>query len=355
MKKNLLLLAFVMLLFVSCNKAPQKAELPKYWLWSGYNESQNWEERCAKMQKAGFKGLLLGASEEGYKKVIPIAAKYGIDVHAWLWILNTSNAVAEEHPEWMSVNRNGKSLAEEKAYVDYYKFMCPILPEVREYIRASMDKICKIEGLKGISLDYCRYVDVILPEALWVNYGIVQDKEYAEWDYGYHPAMIEQFKKENGYSPLDKEDPSQDSVWRQFRERQITEVANMVAKVARDNGKMISASPFPSPSVAKQICRQDWGNWELDMAFPMIYYKFYIKQLDWVAERMKENVAIPRFKDAIYCGIYTEDFKVEGADKIEDQMRVAIENGAKGVAIYDYNGLTEEMWSAIGEFIRNNP
>lgn len=164
--------------------------------------------------------------------------------------------------------------------------------------------------------------------------------------------MIAQFKVENGYSPLDKEDPSQDTLWRTFRERQITEVANMVSKIVKESGKQISASPFSSPTVAKMICRQDWGKWNLDMVFPMIYYKFYLKDLDWVADQMKEDVAV---NDNVYCGIYTEDFKTEGADKIEQQMQVAIDNGAKGVAIYDYNGLTEDMWEAVKEFIKNNP
>lgn len=349
MKKLLLLLTLTIVL--SCTKQ-ETTTTPKYWLWSGYNDSQNWDERCQKMSDAGIRGLLLGASREGYEKVIPIAKKHGIEVHAWLWIMNTSDSVAKAHPEWLSVNRNGESLADVKAYVDYYKFMCPILPKVREFIAGNISEICKIEGLAGVSLDYCRYVDVILPEALWVNYGIVQDKEYAQWDYGYHPAMIEAFKIESGYSPLNVEDPSQDSLWRSFRERQITEVANMVSEIVRANGKKISASPFPSPTVAKQICRQDWGKWNLDMAFPMVYYKFYLEDLNWVAKQVKEDVVV---NENIYCGIYTEDFKIEGADKIEEQMQIAIDNGAKGVAIYDYNGLTEEMWEAITKFIRSNP
>lgn len=154
------------MIFVSCTK-PEATH--KYWLWSGYNESQNWEERCSKMKDAGISGLLLGASKEGYEKVIPIAKKYGIDVHAWLWIMNTSDSVAKAHPEWLSVNRKGESFADVKAYVDYYKFMCPILPEVREYIAQNIKSICEIDGLAGVSLDYCRYVDVILPEGLWKN------------------------------------------------------------------------------------------------------------------------------------------------------------------------------------------
>ena len=80
------------------------------------------------------------------------------------------------------------------AYVDYYKFMCPALPEVREFIKKKIEAYCEVEGLNGIAIDYNRFVDVILPTTLWPKYGIVQDQEYPQWDFGYHPAMIEKFK-----------------------------------------------------------------------------------------------------------------------------------------------------------------
>lgn len=350
--KKITLICFAFLM-MSCAK--QEPETAKYWLWSSYNTTQDWDERCQKMSDVGIKGLLLDAPVEGYEKVIPIAEKYGIEVHAWLWIMNTTQEVASEHPEWLSVNRNGASLADEKAYVDYYNFMSPILPEVRAHIASEIENICKIEGLKGVSLDYCRYVDVILPRGLWSTYDIVQDKEYSEWDYGYHPAMIEQFKVENGYSPLDVEDPTKDVKWREFRERQISEVANMVSDIVKKSGKIASASPFPSPSVAKFICKQDWSDWNLDIAFPMIYYKFYDEDLDWVEAQVKECLTIPQLNGNVYCGVFTGDFTENNPDKIEEQMQVAIDAGAKGIAIFDYNGLSPEQWSAITKFIKNNP
>lgn len=350
---KILILTVISFLMFSCTE--KETQTPKYWLWSTYDASLDWDARCKKMSEAGFNGLLLRASVEGYEAVIPIAEKYGMEVHAWLWIMNTSSDVAEKNPEWLSVNRNGASLADSLAYVEYYKFMSPILPEVRAHISSEIEKICQIEGLKGVSLDYCRYVDVILPEALWPLYGIVQDKEYAEWDYGYHPEMIKAFEAENGYSPLDVEDPTQDDKWREFRERQISEVANMVADIIRKNGKVASASPFPSPSIAKRVCKQDWSDWNLDIAFPMIYYKFYNEELEWVEDAIEENLAIPQLNKNIYCGIYTGDFTDANPDKMSDQMQVALDAGAKGIAIYDYDGLSEEQWSDIVEFVRNNP
>ena len=156
---------------------------------------------------------------------IPIARKHGIEVYAWLWTMNLEHdrdKILAEHPDWFSVNRNGKSLADTTAYVDYYKFLCPALPEVREFIREKIKSYCEVEGLNGIAIDYNRLVDVVLPTTLWPHYGIVQDREYAAWDYGYHPAMLEKFKSRYGYDPREQQDPSADIKWRQFRCDQIT-------------------------------------------------------------------------------------------------------------------------------------
>ncbi|MEA3446532.1 MAG: hypothetical protein U9R19_17590, partial [Bacteroidota bacterium] len=38
-----------------------------------------------------------------------------------MWAMNRGEA----SDEWLSANALGQSLADEKAYVDYYKFMCP--------------------------------------------------------------------------------------------------------------------------------------------------------------------------------------------------------------------------------------
>ena len=136
----------------------------------------------------------------------------------------------------------------------------PPLPEVREFIKKKIEAYCEVEGLNGIAIDYNRFVDVILPTTLWPKYGIVQDQEYPQWDFGYHPAMIEKFKAAYGYDPREQEDPSQDEKWLQFRCDQITEVANMIADVVHSYGKKMAASPFPTPKMASKMVRQDWGN-----------------------------------------------------------------------------------------------
>lgn len=360
-QKNMFLLpliamTFSMALLFSCSTEEQKDELPDLWVWMNYRNGNDWDEVFQKCADHGVKGMLLYGKAEDYPKVIPIAEKYGIDIHAWQWILNRPyGEIPTQHPEWLSVNRKGNSLADSIAYVGYYKFLCPALPEVRDFLLEDMEKIVSIEGLKGLSLDYCRFVDVILPENIQPKYDIVQDKEYPEWDYGYHPFMIEKFMKTHGYDPRELEDPSQDSTWLQFRYDQVTEVANLLAEMTHKHGKIISASPFPSPSIARKLVRQDWDKWELDIVFPMVYSGFYADGgAEWLADCTREAVSLVGPKGTkVYSGLFASHHKNDTLD-LAKAMNIVMENGASGIAIFSYPGLDSLQWMQLDEFVKEN-
>lgn len=313
-------------------------EYPMFWTWQGYNPKANFDSICNVISQIGIDGIMLNAgSPDNYRKAIPIANKYGIKVYAWMWSTNPEHDRAEllkEHPEWFSVNRNGESLAEGRAYVDYYKFMCPALPEVREYIKDKTRALCEVEGLEGISIDYHRFVDVILPTTLWPKYDVVQDVEYPEFDYGYHPAMIELFKEKYGYDPREQEDPSKDENWLQFRCDQITEVANEIAEVVHSYGKVMAASPFPTPEMSRKMVRQDWGKWNLDIVFPMVYHNFYTGDVSFISDCTMDNVEQKNPMTTLYCGMTVTD----GPEMFE-WMDAALNNGAQGIALFTSNGL----------------
>jgi uncharacterized lipoprotein YddW (UPF0748 family) len=298
----------------------------------------NFDSICTVMKATGIDGVMLNApTPDDYRKAIPVAHKHGIEVYAWLWTMNLEHdrkKILAEHPEWFSVNRKGESLADTKAYVDYYKFMCPILPEVRQYIRDKVSEYCEVEGLNGIAIDYHRFVDVILPTTLWPRYGIVQDKEYAEWDFGYHPAMIAAFKAKHGYDPREQEDPSMDELWLQFRCDQITEVANEIAEVVHSYGKKMGASPFPTPKMAKSMVRQDWGKWNLDVVFPMVYHNFYTGDPSFISDCTIENVRDKNPMTTLYCGMMASN-----NETVFTCMDEALNNGAEGIAIFTIGSL----------------
>ena len=324
----------------SCSnkKSENVAEYPMFWTWMGYRPGMNFDSVCVVMNESGIDGVILNApTPDDYRTAIPIANKHGIEVYAWLWTMNLEhdrNAIVEQHPEWFSVNRKGESLANTKAYVDYYKFMCPALPEVREHIKKKIVAYCEVEGLNGIAIDYHRFVDVVLPTTLWSRYGIVQDKEYPEWDFGYHPAMIKLFMEKYGYDPRELEDPSKDEQWLQFRCDQITEVANEIADVVHSYGKVMAASPFPTPSMSKRMVRQDWGKWNLDIVFPMVYHNYYTGDVSFISDCTIENVRQKNPMTTLYCGMTGSNSEV-----MFKSMDEALNNGAKGIAIFTVNSL----------------
>ena len=133
MKKHALKLALLLsaaLLICSCNK---KDEYPMFWTWLEDIPEIDMESAFTHMEEAGLDAVMLHApSVEAYQKDVEIAHRHGIKVYAWVWTLNPPrqerSQMLLEHPEWFSVNRNGQSVADFKAYVRSYKFLCPALP-----------------------------------------------------------------------------------------------------------------------------------------------------------------------------------------------------------------------------------
>ncbi|MFA8434186.1 MAG: family 10 glycosylhydrolase [Marinifilaceae bacterium] len=349
--KNLFAIVLVGLLALGgCKQVMQQEskETPKYWIWMHSNDKNtdaDWDKVFTRVADAGIQAVLFLGNEKQLKQVIPIAGKHQLDVHAWMWAMNCNDPeVVEKHPEWLSVNREGKSLAEQKAYVDYYKFMCPSLPEVREYLKEKVKRLSKIKGLKGIHLDYIRYVDVILPEAIQPDYQIVQDHEFPEYDYGYHPYTRKLYKEKYGIDPMDIEDPENDQQWKQFRYNQVSEAVAEMQKVAHKYNKPITAAVFPSPSIARKLVRQDWDKWPLDYVFPMVYQNFYYGDMKWIENVIQEDVASLPADKGVFCGLFAPALK-DG--KLTEAINVALNNGAKGIAMFDYQSISEEQWKEL--------
>lgn len=332
----------VLAALLSCNKRETSGELPMFWTWMEDRAGLDLDSLFVHMDEAGIDGLMLYVPDtERYQKAAALAKEHGVTLYAWVWTLNPRGdrqTLLETHPDWFDVNRDGKSLAEYKAYVNSYKFLSAAVPEVREYVRENVRRLCEIDGIDGICLDYCRVVDCVLPISLAYNYNLYQDTEvYPDWDFGYHPVAVERFVNEYGYDPRDLEDPSRDPKWCEFRCDLVAEVANIAAEVAHSYGKKVCASPFATVKLASFMVSQDFSKWNLDFVFPMEYSDFYSMEPGFVYDATVQNNRDKAPGTVLYCGLGAE--LGSGLPSLVESMDAAFRGGAQGISLYTVYGL----------------
>lgn len=346
MKKILMLAALAFTLF-SCSNAPQTKEYPMFWTWMENRAGLNLDSLFVHLDEAGIDGLMLYLPDtEGYVKAAQLAKEHGVTLYAWIWTLNPRGdrqRLLEEHPDWFDCNRDGYSLKDYKAYVNSYKFLSAALPEVREYVKENVKRVCEMDGIAGICLDYCRIVDCVLPISLSYNYNITQDTEvWPQWDFGYHPAALARFRQEYGYDPRELMDPSRDEKWCRFRENLISEVANLAAETAHGYGKKVTASPFSTVKLASFMVAQNFHDWDLDFVFPMVYSDFYTMESGFVYDAVRQNDRDRNPKTLLFCGLGAELGQGEtdgNLPRLIADMDAAFAGGAQGISLYTVEGL----------------
>ena len=311
--------------------------------WTHGDKEMNeikWTEKLDDYASMGISEILVGGNPEFLSDLVKLATPRNIKIHAWMWTLNRPNdTIANKHPEWYAVNRNGDNSLDYRAYVDYYQWLSPFHPEAREYIKNNVRELLKIEGLASIHLDYVRYVDVILGADLQPKYNLVQNEEMPEYDYGYHPNAIDGFVELFGKNPLEMKHPELSTEWRQYRLNAITSLVNEIADLVHEEEQKLTAAVFPFPEMSRQMVRQAWNDWDLDAAYPMIYHNFYRENIKWIGFATEQGVKDVDFP--INSGLYIPAFK--SADELEQAIRLSKEKGAKGVSIFTADNLTEEF------------
>lgn len=325
-------------------------ETTRNWAWMDGSEPEGttWGEQFARIKDAGIDGLLLQQEDPSVlREVVPKARDEGLDVHVWM-ITMMRDDYLEAHPEWYAVNRNGVSTAEDPPYVDYYRFLSPCLPEVRDTLADHVDSLAQVDGVDGVHLDYIRFPDVILPIALQPKYDLEQDGEFPEFDYGYHEACRAQFVDQTGTDPVDLNDPPAHDEWVQFRYDQITQVVTRLADVVHGHDKQITAAVFPTPRIARRLVRQDWPSWPLDAVMPMIYHNFYEEPVDWIETATREGVAALDPEVPLYSGLFVPELSPE---ELGEAARHARAGGAGGVTLFNVGNMTDAHWNGVSDVL----
>ena len=316
---------------------------------------EEWKNKISYYDSLGISEILVEVqhlSNNNLLEIISLAKMKKIKVHAWMWTLNRpGDSLAMKHPEWYSVNRKGKNSLEYRPYVDHYQWLSPFHPDAREHIKNNVRNLMKIKGLASVHLDFVRYVDVILPIGIQPKYDLVQDHEMPEYDFGYHPLAIKKFKEMFGKDPTKMEHPEISDEWRQFRYNAISSLVNEIVEMAHKDNVKITAAVFPYPELAKHLVRQPWDDFNIDAAYPMIYNNFYYQGINWIGFATKQGVNVGKFP--IFSGLFVPSFK-ENSKDLEKAILIAKKNGAKGVALFTADLLTDEQKAVMVNLKKNS-
>lgn len=344
------------------DQGPPARRKSRNWVWLTLEREQPadaWRRDFALMRASGVDAVIaevydgrqahwasqrLPVGSRRLDTLLPLARQEGLELHAWMWCMPCMvPQVMREHPDWYNVNAKGESAVDQPAYVDYYRFLDPAHPQVREFLQSIVAELAGVEGLAGVHLDYIRHPDAILPKGLWAKYGLVQDRVYPEFDYGYTAYSRNLFKKKHGVDPLEPRSADQEREWLQYRLDSVTELVNdHLVPAAHRASKQITAAVFPGPALARQMVRQDWGRWNLDAFMPMLYHSFYEAGAEWVREQTREGVST--VKQPIYSGLFAPAVVAPGLTRI---VEGALDGGAAGVSVFHAHAMDQSMWKAF--------
>ena len=357
----------VLLLLVSCNieqKAGTKIASEtlvkgasfKFWTWitaTAERSDESFEEEFSKYSENGIDAILINTNTDAelLTRLIPIAKRFDLEVHAWMFTINRpGDSIAEQHPEWYAVSREGKSCYDNPPYVGYYKWLCPTRKESRNHILGIVERLAKVEGVKSVHLDYIRYSDIFLPIGLLPKYDIVQNEELPRFDFCYCNVCVSEFEKKHQKNPRELEKPSIDMEWKNFRLNKVKAIVDDAYEIAHQNNKILTAAVFPYPEMADHMVRQRWDKWNVDMVLPMMYNNFYNEEVDWIGYATEQGVAdLTGRNTELHAGIYVPDMSSE---EITQAIYLAKEKGAFGVSFFDGPAITESHWTAIRNFAK---
>ena len=163
----------------------------KFWTWMGADPERtddSYSDQFSQYALNGIDAVLINTNADAalLERLTPLATSKGLEVHAWMFTMNRpGDNIAEEHPEWYAVSRDGKSCYDEPPYVGYYKWLCPTRKESKAHVLSLIEKLTKVDGVTSFHLDYIRYSDIFLPIGLLPKYDLIQEEELPRYDFCY--------------------------------------------------------------------------------------------------------------------------------------------------------------------------
>jgi len=297
--------------------------------------------------RAQYLEMLKKAGTDPIDLLIKEAAKYDIEVHAWVNLLSVSvnrkadiiakfgeGVLTRDQRSDTSLAGDGKS-GNEKAFLkEKQLFLEPGDPRVQDYLLKVVDEICRrYPGLGGIHIDYIRYPMAIpyLPDSRFTKYGL---------SYGYGPQNIARFKEFTGRNPFTMREVDEYFIeWDNWKRDQVTAVLTKISKNTRAKfpAMKISCAVQPSPERAYSIAMQDWPLWLEKGTIDHVVLMSYTKDVRLFKVELRSACA-QRSKGKVYAGI---GVFVMGSDSklVKEECRIADDFSLDGIAFFAYDEL----------------
>ena len=251
----------------------------------------------------------------------------GIKVHAWVsvyrvWRGNSHPTdprhLANRHPEWLCLSREGVVNAPDGIFVD------PGVPEAVNYTVKVVADIVRSYNIDGLHLDFVRY-----PDRRW----------------GYSQAALARYRGETRVEGTPSPD---DALWQQWRREQVT---NSVRTIRRVVERLKPGLPISAATIAYGDCStefadtfaykylgQDWWRWLsedlLDANMPMNYRDARrpesLQQFrDWLPAFRKWGAGKPVF---VGLAAYMND-----SDSLTEQIEEVRRHDMDGFVVFCFN------------------
>jgi uncharacterized lipoprotein YddW (UPF0748 family) len=246
----------------------------------------------------------------------------GLKLHAWVNVMPGWTGDQEpaeprqlwrQRRDWFLQDRDGNW---QRRKAGKYLALNPCLPEVRAYLAELCREIVTRYEVDGIHLDYIRFPD-----------GEGDDADQL----GRDPVSLSMFTTTTGKATADID---------AFRVWQIKAVTATVAgiRTAISGGRrvLLTAAVLADREKARRVVRQDWPEWckqgLVDAVFPMNYTGDDGQFL----ARVEDAVDHARGCKVISgVGVY----RLSGPEQSVRQLEVALQGGARGVAVFNYRTL----------------
>ncbi|MCX8038725.1 MAG: family 10 glycosylhydrolase [Candidatus Sumerlaeia bacterium] len=269
-------------------------------------------------QDPGFDPLAIAVSQ---------AHRRGIELHAYMNVFPgwrsqdypppEAGQLWTAHPDWFMADREGNKMIprdrDTGPHPDWYAFVNPAMPEVRDHIAAVFREVAENYDVDGIHLDYCRYPSEV-------------------GDFSYDPTSLRRFREQTGKAPHEAPE-----LWTQWRGRQVTETAARIydeCKAANPH-LMLSASLARDPVHDRDHlmrCGLEWmAAGKLDAACPMIY----TTKNEEVAQSVTQYLLNSHGR-LVLAGLMV---KANDPTLALEQISIARAAGAHGVALFSYSAV----------------